>query len=123
VLELAGSHLPNGVILVSEIRDRPCAEARASGQTPHNIRSIACLPSLPLPYDEERTMNAVVAGPALPEIDYEARLKELEAHPLFMRDLPDDVHANERLEALHSLIYDDTPDSVYHFPSLSFFLS
>ena len=60
-------------------------------------------------------MSAIVAGPAPPEIDYEARLKELEAHPLFMRDLPDDVHANERLEALQSLIYDDTPDSVYHF--------
>lgn len=57
-----------------------------------------------------------VAGPAVPEIDYDARFKELESHPLFMRDIPDDIEANERLEALQSLIYDDTPDSMYTFP-------
>ena len=56
---------------------------------------------------------SAIAGPVVAEIDYDARFKELESHPLFMRDIPDDLHSNEHLEALQSLIYDDTPDSAY----------
>lgn len=49
-------------------------------------------------------------GPAPREIDYEAALRELESHPLFMRELPDDPSSNEKLEALQSLIFDGEPD-------------
>lgn len=61
-----------------------------------------------------------VPGPQKAEIDYDAKLKEFDAHPLFMRDIPADIESNEQLEAIQSLIYDDTPDSQSGF---AFFLT
>lgn len=55
--------------------------------------------------------TTTVPGPQKADIDYEAKFKEFDAHPLFMRDIPTDIESNEQLEAIQSLIYDDTPDS------------
>ena len=52
-------------------------------------------------------------GPEPKEIDYEAAFRDIESHPLFMRDLPDDPGSNDQLEALKSLIYDGEPDGEY----------
>lgn len=60
-------------------------------------------------------MSPSTSGPQASEIDYAAKFKEIESHPLFMRDIPTDLESNEHLEALQSLIYDDTPDSAYGF--------
>lgn len=49
-------------------------------------------------------------GPSEADIDYDARFKALEKHPLFMRNLPEG-ESNPTLDALQSLIYDDTPNS------------
>ncbi|KAF8300128.1 hypothetical protein DL93DRAFT_2091045 [Clavulina sp. PMI_390] len=55
---------------------------------------------------------SAAAGPAAPqESDVGTKFKELNAHPLFMTNLPDDSESNAPLEALQSLIYDDTPDN------------
>lgn len=53
-----------------------------------------------------------MSGPGPQEIDYDAKFKELQSHPLFMRELPDDSEDNEQLEALKSLIYDGEPDGL-----------
>ena len=43
---------------------------------------------------------------------FEARLKELESTPLFMRSLPEEEDST--IEALKALVYDGTPDGMVH---------
>jgi hypothetical protein len=46
--------------------------------------------------------------------DIQAKLKELESIPLFMRNLSDDPsNQGDALEALQALIHDGTPDGGY----------
>ncbi|KAG8821778.1 hypothetical protein FRC19_007258 [Serendipita sp. 401] len=45
--------------------------------------------------------------------DEQAKLKEMDSVPLFMRDLPkDSEEQSEALEALQALVYDGTPDEI-----------
>jgi small subunit ribosomal protein S7e len=57
-------------------------------------------------------MAAPLAGPDPPVRDIEAKQKEFDSIPLFMRSLPDDPSSNEQIAALQSLIFDEEPNGL-----------
>lgn len=57
-------------------------------------------------------MAGSVAGPNPRVLDIEAKQRELDATPLFMRSLPSDGSSNVELDALQNLIFDEEPNGL-----------
>eukprot|EP01017_Pseudomicrothorax_dubius_P004223 TRINITY_DN107_c0_g1_i5.p1 TRINITY_DN107_c0_g1~~TRINITY_DN107_c0_g1_i5.p1 ORF type:complete len:330 (+),score=79.23 TRINITY_DN107_c0_g1_i5:195-1184(+) len=52
------------------------------------------------------------AGKGIPEDQFQQDLEYIQNHPLFMKEVPQDLESHPELKALQNIMFDDTPENI-----------